>query len=110
MPMATSFEEVEPTRAEIDARADAVLLEFGAPWCGYCQRAQPHIAEALASHPDLEHLKIEDGSGRPLGRSFRIKLWPTLVLTKGGEELARVVRPTSSAQIEDVLARLRAAY
>jgi thioredoxin 1 len=110
MPMATSFAEVEPTRAEIDARAEPVLLEFGAPWCGYCQRAQPHIAAALASHPDLEHLKIEDGSGRPLGRSFRIKLWPTLVLTKRGEELARVVRPTSSAQIEDVLARLHAAY
>jgi thioredoxin 1 len=106
MAMATSFEEVEPTRADIDARAEPVLLEFGAPWCGYCQRAQPHIAEALAAQPDLAHLKIEDGPGRPLGRSFRVKLWPTLVLTKGGEELARVVRPTSSAQIEDVLARL----
>lgn len=110
MTMATSFEDVEPTRAEIDARAEPVLLEFGAPWCGYCQRAQPHIAEALASQPDLTHLKIEDGPGRPLGRSFRVKLWPTLVLTKRGEELARVVRPTSSAQIKDVLARLRAAY
>jgi thioredoxin 1 len=107
MAMATSFEEVEPTRAEIDSRAEPVLLEFGTEWCGHCQRAQPHIAEALKSCPDLSHLKIEDGPGRPLGRSFRVKLWPTLVLMKRGEELARVVRPTSSTQIADVLARLR---
>jgi thioredoxin 1 len=107
MAMATSFEEVEPSRAEIDARAEPVLLEFGTPWCGYCQRAQPHIAGALATHPDLAHVKIEDGPGRPLGRSFRVKLWPTLVLMKRGEELARVVRPTSSAQIDEALATLR---
>ena len=106
MPMATTFEDVEPKRAEIDVLAEPVLLEFGAPWCGYCLRAQPHIAEALAPHPDLDHLKIEDGPGRPLGRSFRVKLWPTLVLMDQGEELARVVRPTSSAQIREVLAHL----
>ena len=62
--------------------------------------------EALASeHPLLEHLKIEDGRGQPLGRSFKVKLWPTLVLLHGGQELARVVRPVSG---ED-LAPLRAA-
>jgi thioredoxin 1 len=107
MPMATSFEEVEPSRAEIDVRREPVLLEFGTPWCGYCRRAQPLIEKALSSQPELAHLKIEDGPGRPLGRSFRVKLWPTLVLMAQGEELARVVRPTSSAEIDDALARLR---
>ena len=34
---------------------------------------------ALNEYPALRHLKVEDGPGRPLGRSFRVKLWPTLI-------------------------------
>ena len=105
MAMTNTFQEVEPTRAEVDARQEPTLLEFGAPWCGYCRRAQPLIEEAMNAHPDLAHLKIEDGSGRPLGRSFRVKLWPTLILMAGGQELARVVRPTSVKEVADVLAQ-----
>jgi thioredoxin 1 len=51
-------------------------------------------------------LKIEDGRGRPLGRSFGIKLWPTLVMLQDGREVARVVRPGSAREIADALARL----
>ena len=86
----------------------ATLLEFGSPWCGYCRRAQPLIAEALAAHRGVRHLKIADASGRRLGRSFRVKLWPTLVLVRGGEELARVVRPVSAEEIGRALAGIKA--
>ena len=53
----------------------------------------------LAKHPDLDHRKIEDGPGRRLGRSFRVKLWPTLILLKDGQEVARVVRPSDAADL-----------
>lgn len=92
----------QPTRAEIDARPGTLVLEFGTDWCGYCQGAQPAITEALANSA-LPHLKIEDGPGRPLGRSFRVKLWPTLIVLKDGKEVARVVRPTHAAEISDAL-------
>ena len=88
-----------PSRAELDALPGLVLLEFGTDWCGHCQGAQPRIREALATAPPLQHLKIEDGPGRPLGRSFRVKLWPTLVLFRDGVEVARVVRPGSVAEV-----------
>lgn len=97
------FAEIEPSRAEIDTLTGPVLIEFGAPWCGHCQAAQSLIAEALADYPELPHIKIEDGPGRRLGRSFRVKLWPTLVLVKQGEELGRVVRPGSVDEIRRVL-------
>ena len=57
------------------------------------------IADILALYPHWRHLKVEDGSGRALGRSFGVRLWPTLVLMHNGQELARWVRPETAEQI-----------
>jgi thioredoxin 1 len=106
MAMSTEYERREPERSEIDALEGATVLEFGSPWCGYCRRAQPHIAAALLEHPAVRHLKIEDASGRRLGRLFDIKLWPTLVFLKNGKELARAVRPADAGAIRDGLQKI----
>jgi len=105
MSMSTSYATTEPSRAEVDALPGATVLEFGAPWCGICSAAQPAIAAALSSHPEVRHLKIEDGPGRPLGRSFRVRLWPTLVFLRDGKEVERLVRPAGIAPIADALGR-----
>jgi thioredoxin 1 len=104
--MQTTYSTAEPTRAEVDAMAGPTVLEFGTGWCGHCRAAQPLIGRAFEGHPDLRHVKVEDGPGRPLGRSFGIKLWPTLVFLKDGQEVARVTRPTDAARIEDALAQI----
>ena len=97
-----------PSRAEVDALPGLTLLEFGTDWCGHCRAAQPAIAEVLPEHAVWRHLKVEDGPGRALGRSFRIKLWPTLVLLRQGQELARLVRPTQPADIRQALQQAQA--
>jgi len=100
----------EPERAEVDAMPGATVLEFGANWCGICQAAQPAIGDALGmrlAQAPLRHLRIEDGRGRPLGRSFGIKLWPTLVMLQDGKEVARVVRPRSAREVAQALERLQ---
>ena len=102
--MATDgYREQAPPREDIDAIAGAVVVEFGTDWCGYCQAARPAIAQALAGRDDVTHLKIEDGKGRPLGRSFRVKLWPTLIVLRDGREVARVVRPSDAATVVQAL-------
>jgi len=106
MSYTSAYATVEPDRAEVDAHAGVSMIEFGAPWCGHCIAAQPLLETVLARHPDVRHVKIEDGRGRPLGRSFRIKLWPTLVLLRDGDELARVVRPIQAEEIHQLLARI----
>ena len=92
----------EPTRQEIDALIEPTVLEFGASWCGFCKAAQQDIQAVLDRHPEVTHIKIEDGKGKPLGRSFRVKLWPTLVFIDKGVEQARVVRPNNETEIEAI--------
>jgi len=93
--MAMGYDEPPrvPTREEIDRTKGAVVLEFGASWCGHCQALAPQLAALLASFPDVRHLWIEDGPGQRLGRSFQVKLWPTLVFLRDGQILKRSVRP-----------------
>jgi thioredoxin 1 len=96
----------EPERHEVDQFTGPTLLEFGSPTCGHCQAAQPLLATALAAHPSVRHVKVADGRGRPLGRSFSVKLWPTLVFLKDGREAARLVRPGDTSSIADALAQI----
>jgi thioredoxin 1 len=96
----------EPSRAEIDALPGGTMIEFGTAWCGWCRAAQPLIRAALARHRQVRHITIEDGRGRRLGRSFQVKLWPTLIFLKNGREVGRLVRPGKAAEIDAELDRL----
>lgn len=86
---------VEPTRGEVDRMPGPVVLEFGAGWCPHCQAIQPAMADLRVRHPGVRQIRVEDGKGRPLGRSFRVKVWPTLVFLQDGREVSRLVRPPS---------------
>ena len=103
MPYAATHLPQPPTRDAVDQLQGTAVLEFGTPWCGHCQRAQPLIAQALQDRANVQHIKVEDGPGQPLGRSYRVKLWPTLVFLKDGQETARLVRPQTAREIEDAL-------
>jgi len=99
----TAYSPDAPDRTSLEHSEGELLLEFGTNWCGHCQAAQAGIAQALSRHPTLAHLKIEDGKGRPLGRSYSVKLWPTLILLRNGQEVARCVRPVDAADINRLL-------
>ncbi len=87
----------EPTREEIDRMTGPVVLEFGASWCPHCQAIQPFMADTLTKYPQVRHIGVEDGKGLPLGRSFRVKQWPTLVFMRDGAVVNQIVRPAREA-------------
>jgi thioredoxin 1 len=103
MGFVAEYSDVEPSRIDIDAFEGLSVVEFSTAWCEHCIAAQPFIAAALEAFPQFRHVKIEDGPGRLLGRSFRVKLWPTLVVLKNGSELGRLVRPNEAAAVESLL-------
>lgn len=103
MPFQSHHLAQAPSRADTEQLSGTTLLEFGTPWCGHCQSAQPLIEQALQSRSDVAHVKVEDGKGQPLGRSYSVRLWPTLVVLQHGQEVARVVRPTQAASITQAL-------
>jgi len=94
MPPFEYYDDPQPTRKAVDAMTGPVLLEFGAAWCGFCQALQPELATIRTRFPNVRHIKIEDGKGRPLGRSFGVKLWPTLVFMQDGKIAHQSSRPS----------------
>ena len=100
------YAEDQPDRAEVDTLPGAALLVFGTDWCGYCRSAEQPMQTALAAHPDVQVIKVEDGPGRPLGRSFGVKLWPSLIFLREGVEVERLVRPTLAEQITTALSTI----
>ena len=99
------YAQEEPKLEQVNGLGGDAILEFGAPWCGYCQAAQPAIQEVLTELSELPHIKVYDGKGKPLGRSFRVKLWPTLILLHDGKEVARLVRPSRADEVRRLVTR-----
>lgn len=104
--MSTPYSSTAPSAADVQVMPGLTLIEFGTDWCSHCEAAQPLLDKVLADYPEVSHLKIEDGSGRPLGRSFKVKLWPTLVFLRDGVEVTRLVRPTSASLVEEACEQL----
>lgn len=95
------------SRAFLDQLSGVAIVEFGTDWCSYCQASQPIIQRVVSNNPDIQHIKIEDGKGKRLGRSYAIKLWPTLIFLKDGVEVVRIVRPSGENVITEALAKLK---
>lgn len=81
-----------------------VLVDFWAPWCGYCRRIGPALEKLADSREDVIIVKVNMDEEPDLARQENIEVIPTLVLYHEGMELGRIVAPESKARIEQFLA------
>ncbi|WP_411991484.1 thioredoxin family protein [Agarivorans sp. DSG3-1] len=101
------YQEDAPSIEEVAELSGYAILEFGATWCGHCKAAALAV-ESVLSKAGIPHIKVFDGKGKRLGRSFKVKLWPTLILLESGKEVARIVRPVETEEVIALLANIKA--
>lgn len=72
-------------------RADLPLLvDFWAPWCGPCRAMAPAFEEAARLlEPGVRLAKVNTEDEPSLAARYGIRSIPTLVLFRGGREVAR---------------------
>lgn len=80
-----------------------VLVDFWAPWCGYCRRIDPAVNKLADSREDVVIVKVNIDEEPDLARREQIEVIPTLVVYKEGYELGSIVAPESRARIESFL-------
>jgi thioredoxin 2 len=66
-----------------------VLVDFWADWCGPCKVMAPHFANAATQLPGVRFAKLDTEASPRSGAAHAIRSIPTLVLFRGGKEVAR---------------------
>ena len=83
---------------------EPLLVEYHAPWCGYCRRLEPAFARVAQEYGEvLTAVKIDIDKEPALSDEEHIEVVPTLVLYRGGRSVGSIVAPGSAGELRRFL-------
>ena len=91
---------------ELLASGKPFVVDFWAPWCGYCRRIAPAYEVVAREWADkLTVAKVNIDEEPLLAQQEKIEVIPTLVIYRAGEAIGSIVAPESKAMIDEFIRR-----
>lgn len=81
-----------------------IVVEFWAPWCGYCKRLSPVLDVIAKKHEgifDIYKINVDDNP--ELQESYNVMTIPSLFIFKNGEPIGPLIAPKSKLDIDNWL-------
>jgi thiol-disulfide isomerase/thioredoxin len=91
-----------PPPATIAAN-QTVLLDFGADWCGYCQKMEPVVGQLAAQGYPVRKINVD--KDHALAEKYNVQGLPCFILLVKGKEVDRVIGATDRSRLLAMFSR-----
>ncbi len=79
------------------------VVDFWASWCGPCRLLSPIVEELAGEMTDVNFAKVNVDDEPDLANRFGINAIPTLVLLKGGAQVAQSVGLKTKGELRSLI-------